>query len=198
MGLFLFFYIMNYTNSCIQIFPCNVRIMIVGSGFYAVLKSTAYLLWFFPTVGWDANSKCMKQKIKLRHLSVTNSKHRSRILLGVSDIAKSLSLYWLHDDWRQFCWETSQIHNTRQKPFDFFPFIPSVSFLIETLLPPFHIDCFFHFSSHLHFTPPIFLLLWLLLPSSECFFFFVFSHNISRVLIFTFVGYFESHILFTS
>jgi hypothetical protein len=42
--------------------------------------------------GWDANNKHMKQKIKLRHLSVTNSKHRSRILLGVSDVAKSLSL----------------------------------------------------------------------------------------------------------
>jgi hypothetical protein len=48
--------------------------------------------------GWDANNKHMKQKIKLRHPSVTNSKHRSRILLGVTDVAKSFSLYWSRDD----------------------------------------------------------------------------------------------------
>jgi hypothetical protein len=33
--------------------------------------------------GWDANNKHMKQKIKLRHLSVTNSKH-SKVSLSLS------------------------------------------------------------------------------------------------------------------
>jgi hypothetical protein len=151
--------------------------------------------------GWDANNKRMKQKIKLHHLSVTNSKHRSRILLGVSDIAKSLSLSLSMTWWLKAILLGNLAKTQYQaKAFWFLSLYSLCLFSDWNFTPTASHDCFFHFSSHLHFTPPIFLLLWLLLAliSFGCFFFFVFSHNISRALIFTFVGYFESHILFTS